>query len=85
MVKINILNKAYSHNDEYYYIIVRKNIKRYRIEKRLTQQNLADMTDLTRQYICDIENEKRNKHITIHSLGRIAEALDIDIEYFFKK
>ena len=43
------------------------------------------MTDLSREYICDIENEKRNKHLTIAVLGRVAEALDIDIQKMFEK
>ena len=73
------------HDDEYYYSIIRKNVKKYRKEKRLTQQELADMTDLSREYICDIENESRNKHLTIAVLGRISETLHIDITLFFKK
>lgn len=77
--------KKYIHNDEYYYYIIRKNIKKYRLEKNYTQQDLADMTDLSREYICDIENEKRNKHLTIAVLGRVAEALDIDIQKMFEK
>lgn len=77
--------KKYIHNDEYYYSIIKKNIKKYRLEKNYTQQDLADMTDLSREYICDIENEKRNKHLTIAVLGRVAEALDIDIQKMFEK
>ena len=73
------------HDDEYYYSIIRKNVKKYRKEKRLTQQELVDMTDLSREYICDIENESRNKHLTIAVLGRISETLHIDITLFFKK
>ena len=71
-------------NDEYYYSIIRKNIRKYRKQKKLTQQELADLTDISREYICDIENESRNKHITIALLGRISEALNIDITNFFK-
>lgn len=77
--------RRYTINDEYYYSIIRTNIKRYRKERKLTQQDLADMTDISREYICDVENESRNKHITISLLGRIAEALNVDIEAFFKK
>lgn len=77
--------ELYIHDDEYYYEIVRANIKKYRIANNLTQQDLADLSDVSRQYICDIENKNRNKHITIAVLGRIADSLDIDIEYFFKK
>lgn len=77
--------RRYTITDEYYYSIIRANIKKYRKEKKLTQQDLADMTDISREYICDVENESRNKHITISLLGRIAEALDIDISEFFHK
>lgn len=78
-----VKTKAYIHDDEYYYKIVRKNIKRFRNERKLTQQDLADMTELSREYICDIENEKRNKHLTIAVLGRIAEAMNVHIVNFF--
>ena len=75
--------KAYIHDDEYYYKIIRKNIKKFRLEQGLTQQELADMTEMSREYICDIENERRNKHITISLLGRISEALNVEIINFF--
>jgi len=76
--------KTYIHDDEYYYTIIRKNIRKFRLEQNLTQQDLADMTELSREYICDIENESRNKHLTISVLGRIAESLKIDICKFFE-
>lgn len=75
--------KSYTHNDEYYYSIIRKNIRQFRLEQKLTQQDLADMTELSREYICDIENESRNKHLTIAVLGRISESLKVDIGKFF--
>ena len=75
----------YFHDDEYYYEIVRANIKKYRLEQKLTQQDLADLFGVSRQYICDIENKNRNKHITIAILGRVADALDINIIEFFIK
>lgn len=78
-----IKEKAYLHDDEYYYKIIRKNIKKFRLLKDFTQQDLADMTDLSREYICDIENDSRNKHLTIAVLGRIAESLNVHIANFF--
>lgn len=77
-------NKKVFHDDEYFYRVIRKNIRKYRKDNNLTQQELADKADLTRQYITDAENENRNKHITISSLSRIADALNIDITDFFK-
>lgn len=76
--------KILIHNDKYYYTIIRQNINRFRRQKKLTQQNLADMTGMSREYICDVENEKRKKHLTIAVLGRIADAMKIDITEFFK-
>ncbi|MDD6224512.1 MAG: helix-turn-helix transcriptional regulator [bacterium] len=70
-------------DDNYYYDIVRKNIKKYRISKAMTQQTLADLTDLTRDYICDIESLKKNKGFSLATLGRISNALDIDIRQLF--
>ena len=75
--------KSYIHDDEYYYTIIRKNIKKFRMEKNLTQQDLADMAELSREYVCDIENESRGKHLAIYVLGRIAESLEVDIREFF--
>lgn len=74
-----MIETPYIHTDEYYYDIIRKNIKKYRREKNLTQQDLADLVGISRQYITDIENENRNKHITIAILGRIADSLNISI------
>ena len=83
MIDDKIIDKPNIHDDEYYYKIIRKNIKYFRLQKGLTQQELADMTDLSREYICDIENENRNKHLTIAVLGRIADAMEIHIVNFF--
>lgn len=78
-----MIEKAYKHDNEYYYQIVRQNIRKYRKMQGFTQQDLAEMTDMSREYITDIENESRNKHLTIAVLGRIAEALEIPIGDFF--
>ena len=78
-----IKEHAYTHDDEYYYIIARKNIKKFRLERNLTQQDLADLTGLSREYICDIENERRKKHPTVAVLGRIAEALQKNLGDLF--
>lgn len=71
------------NSDEYYYDIVRANIRKYRKEKKYTQQVLAEKTNLSMDYICEIESTKKHKSFSIASLGRIADALDIDIRKFF--
>ncbi len=78
------LNKEVNiHDDEYYYKIIRKNIRYFRLKKNLTQQQLADLIDMSREYVCDIENDSRNKHLTIAVLGRIADAMNVHIVNFF--
>ena len=78
-------DKSTIRDDEYYYVIVRKNIKNIRRAKKLTQQQLSELTDVSREYICDIENDSRKKHVTIAVLGRIAKALNTPISDFFKE
>lgn len=85
----NIVNihqeKTFLHKDEYYYDILRKNIRKYRTKKNLTQQELADLAELSREYVCDIENKKRNKHPSIATIGRIADGMKINIGDLFKE
>ena len=76
---------AIKHDSSYYYDIVRKNIRKYRKEKGYTQQALADKVPMSLDYLSEIESEKRRKTFSIEMLGRIADTLEIDIEYFFKK
>jgi len=78
-----IKEQTYIHDDEYYYTVLRKNIRKFRLEQNLTQQDLADLSGLSRDYICDIENESRNKHPTVAVLGRIAEALNKNLSELF--
>jgi len=53
------------------------NLRQIRAQKRISQDDLADMCDISQQYICKIENEKVNPSILI--LFKIAEALNITI------
>ena len=78
-------NNVILHDDEFYYDVLRKNLKMIRKSKGLTQQALADLAFLSREYVCDIENKKRNKHPSLSVIGRIADALEIDIVLLFKQ
>ncbi len=73
------------HNDNYYYDVLRKNIKKYRELKGLTQQQLADKAGISMNYIAKIESKKIQRGFTIVVLGRIADALNIDIKNLFDK
>ncbi len=52
------------------------NLRRIRHEKNLTQEELAERTNLSMRYVGSIERGKVSASVTV--LGQIAEALDID-------
>jgi len=54
-------------------------LRQYRQQRRLSQRELAARTSLAASYICDIEQGQRN--ISVLSLVRIAEALELSIAY----
>jgi len=59
------------------------NLKRYRTERQLTQEEFADLAGLHRTYISAIECEKRN--IALDNVEKIAFALGIDAYLMFVK
>lgn len=62
---------------------VRRNIKKYRKMRKLTLQELADLTGLSHGYIRDLESFGIEKTPLLETLGKIAEALEIDIRQLF--
>jgi len=52
-----------------------KNIKKYREYRGMTQNQLAEMVDLSREYIADIERGLKN--ISLRKLYNIADILNI--------
>lgn len=57
--------------------IVAKNVRRFRLERDLTQRELADRAGMHRTYIGFIERGERK--ISVNILYDIAEALDLDV------
>ena len=54
---------------------VAKNIKKYRSVKKLTQEQLAELSGLHRTYIGSVERAERN--LSLENLERIAKALKV--------
>jgi transcriptional regulator with XRE-family HTH domain len=78
------MNTKVIHSNDYYYDIVRKNIKYFRLLKKYTQQRLAEEADMSIDFLSEIESFRRKKSFSIATLGRIADVLEIPIEDFFK-
>lgn len=69
-------------NEEYIYKVVSKNIKKYRKEKGLTQEQLADLIPYSYSTIISIEGNYRN-NFSLAVINSIATALDIKVYLLF--
>jgi transcriptional regulator with XRE-family HTH domain len=58
-------------------------IKELRLKNKLSQEALANKANLDRTYMTSVENGKRN--ISINSIEKIVNALDVSFEEFFKR
>ncbi|MCH7413112.1 helix-turn-helix transcriptional regulator [Belliella sp. R4-6] len=57
-------------------------VKAIRKKQNVSQEKLAELADLDRTYISDIENGKRN--VSIETVFKIANALDKPMVSFFE-
>lgn len=58
-------------------------VKTIRMEKGISQEKLAELVDLHRTYISDIERGGRN--VSLVNIYRIAEGLDVKVFEIFQK
>ena len=63
--------------------MVRRNIRKYRKLKKLTMQELADLSGLSHGYVRDLESFGIEKTPLLETIGKIADALEIDIKQLF--
>lgn len=75
------MNSRYSK--ENLSLIVRVNIRKYRLMRNYTMQELADRTGLTHGYVRDLECLSIDKTPLLETIGKFAEALEIDIRQLF--
>lgn len=71
MCRINVMN------DRIILDIVSDNIRLARLKKRLSQEKLAEMIDISTKYLNMIENRKANPTIVI--VIKICQVLDINL------
>ncbi len=79
--------------DKIYYMISR-NVKYYRLNNnskyadkygRISQERLAELCELSRSTIANIESEKVNQTFSIAVIATISKVLNIPFEEFFKE
>ena len=67
------------------YNTIRKNIRKYRRETGITSAELAEMVDLSHDFIRQIQSEKVAYNFSVETLYRISKALDVPIDILVTK
>ena len=70
---------------KHYFKRIGNNIKKYRKEQRLTQQQLADKVGMSRGYLSQIEASTNKAMLSVYMLIAIAEELKIEPKELLSK
>ena len=60
-----------------------KRLNQLRKERKMSQEKLAELSELNRPYISAIEQGKRN--VSLEVISKLAQALDIEIKHFYEE
>lgn len=58
-------------------IVFAQNLRKFRLKRKLSQENLADLANIHRTYVGSVERAERN--ISIDNMERLANALDCSV------
>ena len=72
---------SYDHD---IYGTIRRNIKMYRKEKNITSAELAEMVELSHDFIRQIQSEKVAYNFSVETFYRISVALDVKLDDLVK-
>lgn len=62
------------------YDTIRKNIRKYRKERRMTSAELAEMTGLSHDFIRQIQSDKTRYNFSVETFYKISVALDVSMD-----
>ena len=71
--------------DNNIYDTIRRNIKKYRKEQKMTAAELAELVDLSHDFIRQIESEKVGNNFSVETLYRISVALGVSLDALIEK
>jgi len=67
------------------YNTIRKNIKKYRKERKMTSATLSELVDLSHEFIRQIESEKIAYNFSVETFYKISVALDVTLDMLIQK
>ena len=71
--------------DDNIYNTIRRNIKKYRKEKGLISAQLAEIVDLSHDFIRQIESEKVGYNFSVETFYKISGALGVSLDQLIEK
>ena len=71
--------------DDDIYNTIRRNIRKYRKQKGLTSAQLAEMVDLSHDFIRQIQSEKAAYNFSVETFYKISDALGVSMDRLCKK
>ena len=71
--------------DKKIYDTIRKNIKKYRKEQKMTAAELAELVDLSHDFIRQIESVKVGNNFSVETFYRISVALGVSLDALIEK
>lgn len=71
--------------DNNIYDTIRKNIRKYRKERKITSAQLAEMVGLSHEFIRQIQSDKAAYNFSVETLYRISVALNVSLDDLIKK
>ncbi len=77
MEKLNFDNDIYN--------TIRKNIRKFRKEKKMTSAKLAELVDLSHDFIRQIQSDKSAYNFSVETFYKISVALDVSLDDLIKK
>lgn len=72
-------------NENFVYEIIAKNLKKYRLKAKMTQEQLSNATNYSKSFISNIESVKTHQTVSLGSLWAFAKALNIPVYYLLKE
>ena len=83
-----MIEKNINIDEKELYSIIGKNVRYYRKlyslnKKELTQENLAEIINVSTSLIGNLESKKTYQGISIYNLYKISKILEVPIENFF--
>lgn len=67
------------------YDVIRRNIKKYRKMRGMTSAQLAEKTNLSHDFIRQIESEKTRYNFSVETFYKIAVALNVELDKLVEK